>query len=448
MVRIRVPSPKQTTPSVTSVPPLTGTYWRFETEFGALVDLPSTARRAWERPPYSMLIRLVPAAAGQTQGQFQVQEAVIGTRLRLAELQAKIVRTMLTLLNAATHGHARSVLTAVGARHQRHRARRNAGFIGGALRHAAHRLRDCMLVEEWAIGLVHQPLAALFADEKLQQARWLPRRPGVNLADPHPRIGSSEILCEEFGVDPAAESARGRIICLELDPQEAAITRSRVILAGGEHRSYPGSVQCGEDIVFLPETPARGATQLYLLRADDRLEKLCSVGSSLRMADPTLFEHDGRFWIAYTNLDIGEHDNLCLLHAPALTGPWIPHQANPVKIDIRASRPAGPLIAYAGRLYRPAQNCAASYGASIVINRIEQLTPEQFSEVVVREITPSATGPYPHGLHTIALRGDSFLIDGKRQRFRIRIFLSKLRRRLRPKLDRPSHTPAALSEAA
>ena len=444
---------------VTSVPPQTGVYWRFETDGGAPINLPATAIRAWERPPFSMLIRLVPnmlsqaqrqaqhQTQGEFQGQFRVQEAVIGTRIGLAALKAKIVKTMLTLLHAANHRHARSGLTAIGPRGLTHGAQRNAGLISGAIRHAVHRMRDRVLVEEWAIGLVNQQVEALLAGEPLAPAQWLSNEPGVNLADPHPRLGSDDILCEEFGVDPAPESGHGRIIRLKLGWQDTIIA-SRVILADDMHHSYPGSLQCGEDIVFLPETPVRGATKLYSLRADDRLEKLCSIGPLLRMADPTLFTHEGRFWIAYTDLDMGEHDNLCLLHAPALAGPWMPHQANPVKIDIRSARPAGPVIASAGRLYRPAQNCAASYGASLVVNRIEQLTPEEFSEVVVREIKPSATSPYPHGLHTIAIRGDSVLIDGKRQVFRSRILLSKLRRRLRPKLDRTCSPSPAMKAAA
>ena len=441
---------------VTSVTPQTGTYWQFETDGGVPVKLPDTATRAWERPPFWLLIRLVPTTVGQSRNRFQVQEAVIGTRLGLADLQAKIVQTMVTLLKAAKHGHARSPLTAAGPRGLTHGTRRNTGFIGGALRRAAHRMGEYTLVDEWAIGLVHQQAKTLLAGESLQPARWLPRKPGVNLADPHPRPGLNEILCEEFGVGPTPPAARGRIVCLQLDHQDATITGSRVILAGDAHRSYPGTVQCGDDVVFLPETPDRGGTALYFLRADDRVEKLCGLGLQLRMGDPTLFKHEGRFWIAYTDLDIGEHDNLCLLHAPSLSGPWTPHQANPVKLDIRSSRPAGPVIVSAGRLYRPAQNCAASYGASITINRIEQLTPERFSEVAVREIRPAARGPYPHGLHTIAVRGDSCLIDGKRRRFRSAIMIGKLRRRLGPTReaagttprDRAGNTPVATGIAA
>ena len=426
--------------TATGTPP-DGLHWCFETDGGVEIDLPATAIKRWERPPYCMLIRLRPSVPGQ----FPVHQATIGTRLSLAALQAKIVRTMLVLLRAAT-GSAGPVPRALRG-HAAAAGAAGPALAAGMLRRAKHRLQDWVLVEEGAIGLVPQRVETRLGDERMQPPRWLRGKRGINLADPHPRLGSNRILCEEFGDDPGAASSRGRIVCLELDRQEAAITRSRVILGGALHRSYPGSVRAGNDIVFLPETPSRGATELFRLTEGDRPEWLCRVGLPLRMADPTLFRHDGRFWISYTDLDIGEHDNLCLLHAPALTGPWTPHRGNPVKLDIRSSRPAGPVISHRGRLYRPAQNCAASYGAAVVINRIEQLTPDRFSEVAVREIRPAARGPYPHGLHTLASRGDTVLIDGKRRVFRSRILLGKLRRRLRPVL-RPQARPAVAWGAA
>jgi hypothetical protein len=53
------------------------------------------------------------------------------------------------------------------------------------------------------------------------------------------------------------------------------------------------------------------------------------------------------------------------LHADTITGPWIPHARWPVKIDIRGARPAGMMFNLDGRLFRPAQDCAETYGAGI-----------------------------------------------------------------------------------
>jgi hypothetical protein len=67
-----------------------------------------------------------------------------------------------------------------------------------------------------------------------------------------------------------------------------------------------------------------------------------------------------------------------------------------------------------GALYRPAQDCSVTYGGAVVINRIERMTPEEFSEQVVTRLAPAADGPYPHGLHTLSSAGNVTLVDGKR----------------------------------
>ncbi len=45
-----------------------------------------------------------------------------------------------------------------------------------------------------------------------------------------------------------------------------------------------------------------------------------------------------------------------------LEGPWEPHRRNPVKCDVRGSRPAGTPFVHGGELYRPAQDGSKRYG--------------------------------------------------------------------------------------
>ena len=67
-----------------------------------------------------------------------------------------------------------------------------------------------------------------------------------------------------------------------------------------------------------------------------------------------------------------------------------------------------------GRLFRPAQNCAATYGAAVSIHEILTLSETDFCEPLVVELWPDKSGPFPHGLHTLVHDGDRFWIDGKR----------------------------------
>ena len=132
------------------------------------------------------------------------------------------------------------------------------------------------------------------------------------------------------------------------------------------------------------------------------------------MADPTLFRANGLYWLAYADGDIGLYDNLCLRFAERLEGPWRPHPLNPVKIDVRSSRPGGTPFRVGNALFRPAQNCARSYGGALAVNRIEVCTPGDYREETIAMLSPDPDGPFPDGLHTLSVRNDAVLIDGKR----------------------------------
>ncbi len=105
---------------------------------------------------------------------------------------------------------------------------------------------------------------------------------------------------------------------------------------------------------------------------------------------------------------------LFVFHAADLHGPWMPHALNPVKCDLRSSRPAGtPFIGEDGALYRPAQDCSRVYGGAVAVNRVTRLTPHEFEEVITTHLRPDLEGPCPDGLHTLSAAGDLTLVDGK-----------------------------------
>ena len=165
---------------------------------------------------------------------------------------------------------------------------------------------------------------------------------------------------------------------------------------------------------MMPESAASGRTVIYRLR-DERAKPYALVAEGRAMADATLFQSGGHYWIAYCDHAIGLHDNLCLMHAAELRGPWFEHVSNPVKIDICSARSAGTPFRIGSELFRPAQNCAADYGASITINRVLQIDERHYREEPVATLSPDPRGPFPDGLHTLSICPDSsMLIDGKK----------------------------------
>ena len=82
-------------------------------------------------------------------------------------------------------------------------------------------------------------------------------------------------------------------------------------------------------------------------------------------------------------------------------------------------------------MFRPGQDCARTYGAAVVIHRVDQLSPEHYRETVVTRALPDPGGPFPHGLHTLAADQEWVWLDGKRFVFDLAGLVRKIIRKAR-----------------
>ena len=400
-------------------PPFPADLWRIETDGADPQDHEAACLRAWHRPPFCLRVRIARYAAHEDRPSL-VSEAVIGTRQTIAELEASLYHVAGLLLRAALSGTPHPPVACAPPVPTSRAAIR----LRGVLRQFGHRQAARLLTEEWSIGSAARSAGDIITHGLPAAIAWAPLPAGTYLADPFPWPGTNIVLAEQM---PLAGGV-GRIIALA--PDHAGVLRPHAtLLSDGAHHSYPCSHVIDGQVYLLPEDTGMGRTTLYRLHADAGLEPVSSIAPDRRLADPTLFSHGGRLWIAATDLAVGLHDNLCLFHATGPAGPWFPHRRDPVRIDIRNARPAGKPFHHDGALFRPAQDCAATYGAAVSINRIDTLNPDQFSEHPVRVLRPDAQGPYRHGLHTLSCAGDRVLVDGKRLVLRPRLLLNKIQRR-------------------
>jgi hypothetical protein len=114
-----------------------------------------------------------------------------------------------------------------------------------------------------------------------------------------------------------------------------------------------------------------------------------------------------------------------------VNGPWTPHKKWPVRIDVRGARPAGTPFLLDGRLIRPGQDCAETYGAAVALHEVNVLTESDYRETLITVLRPDPAGPFPDGLHTLVHDGTRFWLDGKRFIFDPSILGRKTLRRLR-----------------
>ena len=266
--------------------------------------------------------------------------------------------------------------------------------------------------DQWNVGIIHQPIWTLLSD-RAYRVEWLPGPPDAEfIADPFGIMnqGHLTIVCEHLkyttgkGTIAAAKMGATAYQPMSLGPIPPV------------HMSYPFLIQQEGQLFCIPETHEAGEIALYVAESfPDKWRRIGVLVANTETVDATPFQYEGRWWIAGSEpaLD-GASAELRLWHADDLKGPWIEHAANPVKIDVRSSRPAGTPFVHEGALYRPAQDCSQSYGGRTVINKVLALTPTVYLEEVVAVVEPDATGPFPSGLHTISAVGELTLIDGRR----------------------------------
>jgi hypothetical protein len=210
-------------------------------------------------------------------------------------------------------------------------------------------------------------------------------------------------------------SNRGTIAAIMPANQSAAVP-VQIGPQPAVHLSYPYLFEAEGRLLCIPESNEAAEVGLYEIgRFPDRWVKVANLIEGLPIVDATLFRYQDRWWLAGSEATAkGTTCELHLWHAAEIAGPWQPHAANPVKVDVRSARPAGTPFWQNGALYRPAQDCSRTYGGRVVINRVVTLTPTDFLETPAATVEPAPAGPYPAGLHTLSAAGSGTLIDSKR----------------------------------
>lgn len=293
-----------------------------------------------------------------------------------------------------------------------------AAFASWMLRDLiAAKLNALFRHEEWNVGVICEPVHIFLKPDVKPRIHWFPRPPrGRFRADPFAIIKGETMYV--FLEDYDYRTRKGVISYVEVKDGKA-VSQPRVAMDLPVHVSYPCVFEHAGEIYCVPETFKLREISLYKAeRFPNQWRKIATLIRDFAGVDPTVFQHDGRWWLTCTSVDEGSNLNLYIWHAPELVGPWTPHAANPVKTDVRSSRPAGTPFMHDSILYRPAQDCSVTYGGRIVVNRVLQLTPMEFKEEPAVVIGPFKESPYPDGIHALSTCGGTVtVIDSKRHVF-------------------------------
>lgn len=297
--------------------------------------------------------------------------------------------------------------------------------------------RSLFVTQQWSVGIVEagvEDLCGLRGEERqaklISSARWLTEPTNGFLADPFAVREDTglTIFAEEY--DWSTELGHISTVAVDESGESGPVIP---VVKLSTHLSYPFLLTLGGKLTCVPESSQSNQVGMFQMDSSDgHWRRVASAFEGAPVIDPTIFWHTDRWWMFGGLGGAMDNTKLYAWHASEIHGPWHPHLANPIKTDVRCSRPAGAPFSDGGELFRPAQDCSTGYGAAVSVNRIIRLTPEEFEEEAVAQVRPDQKGRYPTGLHTINCAGDKTVIDGSRNIFlwrrSLRVLLRKISR--------------------
>ena len=330
-------------------------------------------------------------------------------------LDAVVART-LTLLRAILSGAPRLNATKQSDI-ERRPGKAPLAYVSRGLAHAlARRIYHlCCYAPHWHVGWRIHDGAGVLENGDLSGAPWQRLAdPGHRFfADPFPVTWQGRTFVYFEDLDHRV--GKGTISAIEFDAR-GPVGAVLPVLEEPWHLSYPFLIEDGGDLWMIPESSANRDVALYrCVSFPDKWERHATLLDGLELGDATVTRHGGLYYLfgAIRDGAGGYSDTLAIYWAERLTGPWLPHAANPILIDRAQARPAGNMVEIDGKLWRPVQDCAHGYGAALALAEVTELSPTAFRQQVRHHLAPGPAWP-GRKLHTLNRAGRLEVIDGSR----------------------------------
>lgn len=271
--------------------------------------------------------------------------------------------------------------------------------------------------ELWQAGILQCPIHTFLTQDTLAASPvvWLPEpKPFTFVADPF-GVWQDNLLTlfvELFDY----RTKRGEIYYYRYD-KALKLLDSGLALKEPWHLSYPFLFRDEDRIYMLPEAHRSGKLTLYrAVRFPNQWEPVATLLEQ-PVIDASILRYQDRWWMFYTlpGPEQRQMRELHIAYADTLTGPWISHPGNPVRVERDSSRPGGTPFIHENTIYVPTQDCTDDYGQAIRVLRVETLTTAEFSAEPINRLLPQRLHTtYQDGTHTLSQCGDVTLIDVKR----------------------------------
>ncbi|MGD0711666.1 MAG: hypothetical protein ABR968_10875 [Bacteroidales bacterium] len=284
--------------------------------------------------------------------------------------------------------------------------------------------------EQWNIGIIKLPMSSLINKEiSDNKIIWMPKQmSSLYRADcfAFAEGNNVNILFERYDY-----KSRKAVINKTAYSESTGFAEEITVLQKPYHLSYPYVFSNKDEHYCIPEAFKNHKVDLYKIENNGNLLYHKTILENIDAVDSSLVFYNEKWWLFLTKNSNESNTNLYIYYSDEFNGKYLPHPANPVKTDVRSSRPAGNFFIENDILYRPAQDCSKTYGGRIVINKITKLNTIEFEEETTGFINPVKNSFYNNGVHTVNSIGDYTVIDAKRFTFVWAAFCFQLKRKVR-----------------
>lgn len=243
-------------------------------------------------------------------------------------------------------------------------------------------------LDAWRIGIFADDINSCFSGENSFSTPVVLRHNSPNRffwADPFllQNEGRKYIFFEELEYS----ENKGYISVVEIDDTLRIVYYKTKIIETSFHMSYPFLFHWKGVQYLIPETYEEGGLHFYeCLKMPHTWVRSFTLFKDEKLIDSTIYFHEGKLWlfcIKPFHSKAPFTDDLFIYYADDLFGEWHSHSQNPIKSDCTNSRPAGNIFQIGDQIYRPTQNCSATYGTKITLNKIILLNEKEFKEDVI-----------------------------------------------------------------
>ncbi|OBU29449.1 hypothetical protein [Photobacterium kishitanii] len=257
----------------------------------------------------------------------------------------------------------------------------------------------------WRIGLIREhPLDVIINGLNAYDIHWFNFTDKDFEADPFVfTLNNKDYIAYEIF---DYSHGNGKIECVDFDGKRYSFFDDVNKIVG--HKSFPFTFEEENELYSIVETSDLNELALYKFTGV-KFEKVKTLLSGEKYIDTCIKKVDGIFYLFTSTSD--QPFKQQLFFANSLLGDYQTHPCSPIANDKAFGRNGGPIVDRDNNYYRVCQNCAITYGGSLKVMHITELSKTVYKEVFFKDVMPVA--PFSDGIHTLSYWDNMTVIDSK-----------------------------------